>query len=118
MTVNIYGKLKVTRADAAEAPRTFDSFAGFMRDLLTNVPTSTIAITDDATDAHEFRDGEPVETDYSIWLRFGPRWRFAMIGGTSLDDTIIELIDVIRLHEVDEVRLCVPGGPAPRALAS
>lgn len=118
MTINIYSRLKVTRADAPEAPRTFNSFTEFMRDLLTNVPTSTIAITDDATDAHEFRPGEPVGTDYSIWLRFGPRWRFAMIGETSFDGTIIDLIDVIRQHEVDEVRLCVPGGPEPRALAS
>ncbi len=58
----------------------------------------------------------PISDDFSLWARYGARWRFVVIGAVSIDDVFFELVETLQAGKADEIRLCTPGCPQPRAL--
>ena len=57
------------------------------------------------------------DREYSVWVRYGATWRFAVIGAATLEDVADALIERIQMGDADEIRLCPPGTPVPKRLS-
>jgi hypothetical protein len=58
----------------------------------------------------------PSSDDYSLWVRYGAKWHYLVIGAVCLDEIFFELVEAIQDGKADEIRICRPYCPQPRAL--
>jgi hypothetical protein len=58
------------------------------------------------------------DDQWSLWSYSDTHrgWRYVVIGALSLDDIAVELVDLLQQDYANEIRICPPGTPHPRAI--